>query len=151
MWAYFHWPAVHASILEQARHGLKAWRDAMKQAVVTGRLKPIGKWLKGVTELPILETDAGLQTDPDAVGREVRDAWAAVYCPEDFACIEPEQMARIAATMKKKPWIIPEITYDMLRDELARRGDSAAGPDSITMAMLKSLPSQGLRQLAGRL
>ena len=53
MWAHHYWSSVHASILDQARHGLKAWREAMKTAVETGRLKPIGKWIKGATDLPI--------------------------------------------------------------------------------------------------
>ena len=55
---------------------------------------------------------------------------------------------RIAATMKKEPWTIPSITADMLKGELAHKGDSAAGPDTITMAMLKALPLQGLQCLA---
>ena len=148
MWAYHHWPVVHSAIIDQARHGLKAWRAAMKQAVDTGKLRPIGKWIKGVTELPILETEDGLQTDPDVVGKLVRDAWAAVYCPEDFACMDDGHVERIAQAMKKKPWTVPAITRDMLCSELARKGDSAAGPDNITMVMLKALPPNGLQTLA---
>ena len=109
MWAYHYWPRVHAAVLDQARHGLKSWKAAVKQAVETAHLKPIGRWIKGVNELAILETEDGLQTDPDIL--DVRDAWAQVYCPDNM-----EVMDEDAASMKRVPWTCPTVTSEMLRD-----------------------------------
>ena len=148
MWGYHYWSCVHTAVLEQARHGLKAWRNAMKEAVTTGHLRPIGKWLKGNNELPILKTDNGFLTDPDMVGKEVRDAWAQVYCPENLEVMAEEQVQRIASSMRQVPWTCPQLTFEILKDELMRKKDSAAGPDNITLMMLKHLPPRGLSALA---
>ena len=148
MWAFHYWNQVHEAILAMARHGLKSWKAAMVKAVETGHLKPIGCWIKGSSDLPILYSGSDFYTDPDLVGKKVRDAWAEVYCPSDFEVMSEEQVSRVASSMKTLPWTMPALTSEMLKRELARKGDSAAGPDNITLTMLKALPDRGLECLA---
>ena len=117
-------------------------------AIHSGKLKLVSRWMKGYTALPILDKEGTLVTHPKAIGQELSQAWQTIYNPVEMRSMTDPELDMMCEHMETVPWCPGQLTGEQLQSVAKGRHHSASGPDNISLRMLQKMPVSGWQLLA---
>ena len=139
-WFDESWPRVHECLAQESRHSVTTWKVKFDDAIKTGKLKMVSRWLRPSSSLPLLEHRGQIVMHPRHIGKILRDEWRPIYNPEEMKPMTDDEITYMTQHMERHAWCPGPIIAEELREMARRRTPSTSGPDNLSLALLQVLP-----------